>query len=133
MAKVESVKFASGYNSEQIINQINDDTRNYVRKISDLSANGTYNVPAGYRIDSLVIQNKTANAITGGLKIGTTAGATDVVAAQAVGANAFLEIADAAILKRVFSLTAVQILYLQAVTAWNNANIDVYVRLSKLA
>lgn len=133
MANVKNEVFASGYTSEQLIKQVNDDSRGYVRKIESLTADGTYAVPAGYRLESIVINNKTANAITGGLKIGTTAGGVDVVAAQAVAANAFLDVADSAILKRVFSTIAVQTLYLRAVTAWNNANIDVYIRLSKLA
>lgn len=74
--------------------------------------------------------NTTANAVTGGVKIGTTYGGTDVVAAQAVGANAVADVLPTDLLKKVF--TADQILYIQPVTAWNNANLKVRVVLTKL-
>ncbi len=45
-------------------------------------------LPAGYAIDGLHFLNSTANAITGGIKIGTSFGATDVDATIAIGANA---------------------------------------------
>lgn len=81
-------------------------------------------VPAGYFIDNISIQNTNANAITGGLKIGTTTGATDVLLAVAIGANAILKVPDALLLKTSFSTTAVQTLFVQTVTLWNSANIN---------
>jgi lysophospholipase L1-like esterase len=80
-------------------------------------------IPAGAVIDSICFQNQTANAVTGGIRIGTTAGGADVVAAQAVGASAIGHVADSAILKRFFSFTSPQILHVSAVTAWNSASV----------
>lgn len=82
-------------------------------------------VPPNYWIDALVLQNLTANAITGGINIGSIAGGNDVVAALAIGANALTVVPDAAVLKRVFSTTVPTTLYVSAVTSWNNANLNV--------
>src|ERR1700676_1669482 len=90
-----------------------------------LAAAGSVTLPTGAYLQAIVIGNVTANAITGGLKIGTTLGATDVVATVAVGANALIHITDAAILKRVFSSIASQQLFIDAVTAWNGAIVNI--------
>jgi hypothetical protein len=82
-------------------------------------------LPAGAYIEQIVIKNLTANAVTGNVSIGTTANGTDVVASQAVGANALLVVSDAATLKRVFSDTIGTPLHMAAVTAWNAANVTV--------
>mgnify|MGYP001612917009 FL=1 len=83
-------------------------------------------------IKHIAIINNSANAITGGLKIGTTSGAVDVAAAVAVGANALTFVLDAALLIRFFSKTVAQTLFLQDVVAWNSANIDVHIICGKL-
>lgn len=90
------------------------------------TGNFTLTIPANCVLDGIVIINTTANAVTGGIKVGTTSGGTDVVAAQAVGANALVSVADVSILKRVFSISASQTLFIQAVTAWNSASLNVY-------
>lgn len=92
----------------------------------------TFSVPAGYYIKDIFVQNTTANAVTGGLKIGTTLGGVDVVAALAVGANALTYVLDAAILLRIFSLTAATTLYFDAVTLFNSASLNVTMVLGKL-
>ena len=89
-------------------------------------------IPRGHAIAAIFWRNRTANAVTGGIKIGTTAGATDIVAAQAVGGNGIGHITDATILKRFFSVTDRQVLYIDAVSAWNDATIDLYIVLDKL-
>lgn len=90
-------------------------------------------VTAKYAITHIFIENTTANAITGGLKIGTTAGATDVVAAQAVGANALIVISDASILKRLFNTgSTAQTIYFDAVTSWNSASINIYFKMQRM-
>jgi hypothetical protein len=99
------------------------------QRLTAVTNDTTFTVPAGYMIESIAIRNTTANAVTGGIKIGTTSGGTDVVAAQAVGASALVVIADAAILLRYFSATADTTLYLQDVTAWNSASLEVWVSL----
>jgi len=97
-----------------------------------VTADATVSIPAGYKIDSLVIENTTANAVTGGIKIGTTNGGTEVAAAIAVGANALLQVTDAELLKRLFSMSTATTLYLQDVTAWNSASLNFYFTLRKV-
>lgn len=96
------------------------------------AANVTVSVPAGFAIEAIYFNNTTANAVTGGVKIGTTSGATDVVAAQAVGANALGAVLGADILKRIFSTTVAQTLYIQPVTGWNSASVNIVVALRKV-
>ena len=96
------------------------------------TAAGSLVVPAGYAITGIYMVNNTANAVTGGIKIGTAAGGTQVVAAQAVAANAVVAVADAAILLKLFSKTAPQTIYFDAVTAWNSANVDIIVMTRKV-
>jgi hypothetical protein len=101
-------------------------------ELNTLAANGTFTVPAGMTIESIVFENTTANAVTGGVRFGTTNGGAEVVTAQAIGANAVGEITDANILLRFFSSSAQQILYIQAVTAWNSASVKFYIKLKPL-
>lgn len=92
-----------------------------------VSAAGVFTIPAKGVIKDIIIYNNNGNAITGGLKIGTTNGGTEVVVALAVGANALVPVLDAALVKRIFSLTAPTTLYYDAVVAWNNATLDLRV------
>ncbi len=96
------------------------------------NANTTVVIPAGYVILALALQNTNANAVTGGVKIGTTSGATDVVAAQAVGANAIIGVADATLLLKLFSMSATQTLFIQPVGSWNSAVVNFQFILSRL-
>jgi hypothetical protein len=89
----------------------------------------TYTMPAGWTLDDIYIKNNTANAVTGGIKIGTSSGGTQVVAAQAVGANANIRVAQSAILINWWA--AQQMLYIQDVTAWNSASLDIHIKRSK--
>jgi hypothetical protein len=95
-------------------------------KLLALAANDTLVAPPGFVLQQVVIENTTVNAVTGGIRIGTTNGGTDVVVALAVGANALTFITDAALLKRLFSTSADQTLYVQAVVAWNSAALNVW-------
>ena len=103
-----------------------------LRIFSLQSANAGYAIPRGHAIAAIYWRNRTANAVTGGLKIGTTAGGVDIVAAQAMGANGIGHVPDADLLKRFFSVTDRQVLYIDAVSAWNDATIDLYIVLDKL-
>lgn len=94
-----------------------------------LAANGTIVVPANHMLVGMVVFNSTANAVTGGVKIGTTSGATDVMVALAVGANALVVGAP---LKQIFSQSVDQTLFIQAVVSWNSANITVSLMLANL-
>jgi hypothetical protein len=80
-------------------------------------------LPARCYIAGIILANTTANAVTGGLKFGSASGGVDVVAAVPVGANATLSVPDALVLKRFFSLSAPQSIFIDAVTAWNGASI----------
>ena len=97
----------------------------YRKEFITLSTTLTNALPPGARIDSIVIYNRTANAITGGIKIGTSSGGTQVVTAQAVAGNDFIEVTT--INLRLFSISAYQTLYIDAVTAWNSASIDLFI------
>ena len=88
-----------------------------------VTANETFVIPAGWGISRLIIANTTANAVTGGIRIGTTDGGADVVVAQPVGAGAIVFVEDATVLKKYFSDTVDQTLYAQAVVAWNSASL----------
>lgn len=89
------------------------------------SANSSLVVPANAFIQQIIVKNNTANAVTGGLKFGTSSGAVDIVAALTVGASALIFAVDSAILKRIFSTSATQQVFIDAVVAWNNANVDI--------
>lgn len=92
----------------------------------------TFEVRAGFYIKDIIINNTTANAVTGGLKFGTTLGGTEVISAVAVGSSAFLVVADASYTKRVFSTTANTTVYVDAVTGWNSASLDITLVLGKM-
>lgn len=109
-----------------------DNSQTRTVALTAVAANTSFVVPNGYGIRSIFLVNTTANAVTGGVKLGTTSGATDVIVAQAVAANAKLKVADSALLLNIFSITADQTLFLQAVTAWNSASLSVWIQLERL-
>lgn len=109
-----------------------DDSRFSVVQVTTATANTTVSIPAGNLIQDIVIQNTTANAVTGGVRIGTTDLGVDVAIAIAVGANALFAIPDATLLKRIFSLSAPTTLYIQTVTLWNSASLNIYFVLRKV-
>lgn len=93
---------------------------------------GSFSLPANHVIDSIYVKNNTANAVTGGIKFGSTSGATDVVVALTVGASALVQVFDAALLLKFFSTSAPQTIFYDAVVAWNNANVDISVLIDEL-
>lgn len=88
-----------------------------------LNSNGTIVIPSSMAIAAICAVNTTANAVTGGIKIGTTNGGTEVLSATAIGGN-FIDVIETTLSKRWFSLTNDTTLYIQAVTGWNSASID---------
>jgi hypothetical protein len=84
-------------------------------------------LPPGSYIQHVIVQNTTANAVTGGIAFGTTSGGSDIVTALTVGANALVFVADSALKLRVFSTTLSQPIYANAVTSWNSANANITV------
>lgn len=89
-------------------------------------------VPAGMFIDRIFIFNNTANAITGGINVGTAAAGAQVISAKAIGASVLAMVTEAELLLRFFSKTAAQTLHVSDVTAWNSASIDFHVMMTKL-
>jgi len=96
-----------------------------------LSANDTVEIPAGYAIAMFCPENTTNNAITGGLRIGTTDGGSEVLAATPIGAN-FINVVETLLDKRYFSRTAPTTLYIQAGTSWNGAILNITICLLKI-
>lgn len=87
---------------------------------STRTANFTFTIPKGSFIKNILIHNTTANAITGGLRIGTTSGGQEVVSDTAIDAN---YINSLVLNKTAFSETSDTTIYVQAVTSWNSASI----------
>lgn len=99
--------------------------------LANVTANTTVVIPAGMCILQIVVENTSGSAITGGLKIGTTSGGVDVIVALTVSANSIQHVSDASLLKAVFSSSANTTLYIQAVTLWNSASINLHFVLRK--
>ena len=95
---------------------------------SQVTANQqVWTLPANTYIREIIVQETNGNAITGGLGVGTTSGATDIVTALTVGASAIAFVADSALKKRVFyaatGVSQAQAIWVSAVTSWNVASI----------
>ena len=54
------------------------------KNLSNVTTAATIEVPAGVMVQDVVIKSNNANAVLGGVKIGTTAEGTDVLASVAV-------------------------------------------------
>lgn len=89
----------------------------------------TVTIPQGAVVRAVIIRNKTANAVTGGVKVGTTLGGVDVLAAAAVAASVTV---IALPLIGAWNGAAVRTLYFDAVTAFNSASLDVLVEWTDL-
>jgi hypothetical protein len=81
-------------------------------------------LPANAYIVGIFAANTTANAVTGGISIGSTANGTDIVATITCAANCVSNSPGTnTLVKSVFSTTAATSLHAAAVTAWNSANV----------
>lgn len=89
-------------------------------------------VPAGFQILSIQWRETAGFAVTGGIKIGTTLGGTEIVTAQAVGANSIGVIKDAVYGKKWLNPATEDTLYIDAVTAWNGAGINIQAILTQM-
>lgn len=95
-------------------------------------ANTTVSIPAGYQILAISMRNTTANAVTGGIRIGTSDAGIDVAVAIAVAGSAIIGVPDATILKKYFSSSVATTLFVQAVTLWNSASLNISFLLGKM-
>jgi hypothetical protein len=93
--------------------------------IDGITSGGSFVLPTNAYLVDILVTNTTGNAITGGLKFGTSAGAIDVVTAMAMGANALGVASVTGLLKKFFSSS--QTIYYDAVTLWNSANVTIEV------
>lgn len=95
-------------------------------------ATGTTNfvigsLPPSTYISMVIYQNTTANAVTGGITLGSTSGGTDISTATTCGANCLAQATDAQLVKRAWSTTAYTPINAAAATAWNSANVTITV------
>lgn len=82
-----------------------------------------FSLPASAVIQGIVIENTTTNAVTGGIDIGKTTGAADIVSAKVCAASCLTTVLDSAILLRVFSTSAQQAIFVTGHTDGNSANL----------
>jgi len=97
-------------------------TRRY--RYVNQTANFTIPHAAGKRMTGIYLAERNGAAITGGVRIGTAAGGAQILAATAVAANSLTYAVP--LLNGALSLAA-QTLYIEAVTAWNGAQLDVVI------
>ena len=86
--------------------------------------NSSIILPANAFILGIQFQNLTANAVTGGVRFGTSAGGTQIVTALTVGSNGLGHVTDANLTRRFFSSTSPTTVFIEAVTAWNSAIVN---------
>lgn len=82
-------------------------------------------LPANASILQVISINTVDKAVTGGVKFGTTSGASDIVSAVAVPGFSTLVIPDALMLKRFFSVLNPQTIFVDALVSWNGAKLDI--------
>lgn len=99
---------------------------------TNVTAQTTVVIPAAHSILQIAVHNTTGNAVTGGIKIGTTVGGVDVVLALPVAANALFVISDTEILKKIFNMADETTLYIDAVTLFNSASLNFHFALRKV-
>jgi len=109
----------------------NNNTNNQQILAANLTASsGTTAYQFGYLppnavIESITINNTTANAVTGGINIGTSSGGAQILSAQAVGANGFVRVNGGSLVAQAFKSGAN--LFVNAVTSWNAASLNITV------
>ena len=111
-----------------------DGTNLFFKTVTGVTANQTTSagapvtLPAGAALTAIYIQNTTANAVTGGINIGTAAAGAQVVSALTCGANCMVSVPSASILQPITSASGVPIstqLFINAASAFNSASLNV--------
>ncbi|MCK1445425.1 hypothetical protein IVB43_23860 [Bradyrhizobium sp. 48] len=85
------------------------------------------NLPANAYISTVIYNNGTANAVTGGITLGSTANGTDIATATTCAASCLAQATDAQLVKRAWSTTAATPIHAAAATSWNSANVTITV------
>lgn len=88
-----------------------------------VAANAQVVQPAGTTLRRIFVRNNTANAVTGGIRVGVAAAGVSVHAAIAVAASDIVSVAP---LFGAYTAVA-RPLFFEAVTAWNSASVDIVV------
>jgi hypothetical protein len=101
-------------------------------QVTAANANVTLAIPAGYTVLRVTMRNTTANAVTGGIRVGTSDGGAQVITAQALGASITLGVADSDLLLRYHSKTSPTTWFIQAVTSWNSASVVIGVVIAQV-
>lgn len=92
-----------------------------------IAANTTFVLKAGRSLRRIIGASRGTTAVTGGIRIGTATGGSQVLAAQPVPAVGTAgEVFDVNLLAIPVLLTD-QVLYVEAVTAWNGGIVDLSV------
>lgn len=97
--------------------------------VTTLTANGTIALPALADVRRIYFEETAGGSVTGGLRVGTSAAGTQLVTAQAIAAGALVSLVPTvnALLK------TAQVLYIEAVTAWAAASVNVVVEYKDIA
>lgn len=85
-----------------------------------------------YLVKGLYIENSTANAVTGGLNVGTSDDGAEIFATLTVGASGMYWYLPADAVAVAFELTEDDELFFHAETAWNSASLIVKLVLQRL-
>lgn len=102
------------------------------RKLGTFTSAFSFPIGASSTLAALYFVNNTANAMTGGFKLGTTLGGVDVIAALPIVANALRVVPSSSFLKTMFSSSTPTTLFGDAVTGWNGVNMDVWLNSTAL-
>jgi hypothetical protein len=98
-------------------------------RVLDITAATQATVPAGHALGICYQRERGGAAVTGGLKVGTTLGGSNITSGQAMAANGYNSFSPNALLPFAAGPTT---LFIDAVTSWNGARVDLYFILYKL-
>lgn len=101
----------------------------FVLGLSSTSVDSSFTLPSAGRLDSIVLQETSGAAVTGGIFIGTTSGGRDITEI-ALGASQITQVPDSSMLKRVFTTTGGQQIFIKGDNKANNSSVNVTIQYS---
>lgn len=93
--------------------------------MSATTASGSVVLPPGTFIDRVIAQETSGAAIGAGILVGTTSGGSDIINGMTCAANCLVTATDASMLKRVFSATAAQNVFIGVPTPASQLTVTV--------
>lgn len=100
--------------------------------LSGVTTDVTAVIPPGYVIDDIFIYNSTALAVTGGIKIGTTNGGTEIATSLPIAALSLARVMISSLNNTgPFSTTVSQTIYILTNGSWNGAVVDFIICLKR--